>query len=734
MSIIKVDELSPRSGNDITITSLKTITGLASQFKITGGTAGQALITDGSGGLSFGAVDSLPSQSGQTGKFLKTDGTTATWDSVDEFSVSIAEAAPGSASSGALWWKSDEGRLKIYYNDGSSSQWVDAFPVAEPGATDPAMGGDLTGTASNAQIAANVVGITELNVTDGTSGQALMTNGSGTLNFGNVDALPSQTGQAGEFLQTDGTTATWEPAGGGYDVATTSTGYFDIPSGTIAQRPGSPATGNMRWNTDDEALEHYSGSAGGWVQWAGAAPTITGINPTTSIQAGTNITVNGINFQTGSIIKLIGLDSTVYNAASTTFVSTTEVSFTTPDLPVANEPYDVKLILPAGGFFVLPDALDAGGVPAWTTAAGSLGEISHAATGTHFTLQATEPDGQVITYAETAGVLTGAGLTLNSTTGAITGDPTDVSTSTVQSFDVTATDAGNNVTSRSFSITISNFFAGASGGTIATYSDGGVNYKSHTFTSSSTFDAGIGGAADVLLVAGGGAGSNWHGGGGGAGGMQTFQATATATTYSIVVGNGGAGGTTSRGATGGDSSAFGTTSLGGGIGGNWSTGGGGDGIATVGGSGGGGGATNTGPFNIGAAGTAGQGNAGGDGNGDHWSGGGGGAGADGDDAAGAYYAGDGGIGIINTYRDGTDIYYAGGGGGGTWQGGTSENGDGGLGGGGYGSCNSNSTAPSAGSANTGGGGGGHGGQGNNTSWASQTTGGSGIVVIRYMVS
>jgi len=570
----------------------------------------------------------------------------------------------------------------------------------------------------------------------GQAGEFLQTDGT-TATWEAVDALPTQTGQAGEYLKTDGTTATWEPvssAGAAYDAEATSTGYFDVPSGTTAQRPGSPATGNMRWNTDDEALEHYSGSAGGWVQWAGAAPTITGINPTTSIQAGTNITVSGINFQAGSIIKLIGLDSTVYNAASTTFVSTTEVSFTTPDLPVANEPYDVKLILPAGGFFVLPDALDAGGVPAWTTAAGSLGTISHAATGTHFTLQATEPDGQVITYAETTSVLTTAGLTLNSTTGAITGDPTDVSTSTVYSFDVTATDPGNNVTSRSFSITVSNFFAGATGGTIATYSDGGVNYKSHTFTSSGTFDAGIGGTADVLLVAGGGAGANWHGGGGGAGGMQIFQPTATATTYSIVVGAGGPGGTTSRGANGGDSSAFGTTSLGGGIGGCWSTGCGGDGIATIGGSGGGGGATNAGPYNIGAIGTTGQGMAGGNGNGDHWSGGGGGKGAVGENAAGSYYAGDGGIGAVNNYRNGTDVYYAGGGGGGTWQGSTSERGTGGLGGGGRGSCDNNSTAPTAGTDNTGGGGGGHGGQGNNTSWAAQTTGGSGIVVIRYIVS
>ncbi len=164
----------------------------------------------------------------------------------------------------------------------------------------------------------------------GQAGEFLQTDGT-TATWEAVDALPTQTGQAGEYLKTDGTTATWEPAGGGYDTEATSTGYFDLPAGTTAQRPGTPATGNMRWNTTDEALEHYGGSAGGWVQWAGAAPTITGISPTTSIISGTSITVQGINFQTGSLIKLIGNDATVYNAASTTFISATEVTFTTPD-------------------------------------------------------------------------------------------------------------------------------------------------------------------------------------------------------------------------------------------------------------------------------------------------------------------------------------------------------------------------------------------------------------------
>jgi len=42
--------------------------------------------------------------------------------------VTISDTAPGVASSGDLWWESDKGRLKIYYQDVDSSQWVDASP------------------------------------------------------------------------------------------------------------------------------------------------------------------------------------------------------------------------------------------------------------------------------------------------------------------------------------------------------------------------------------------------------------------------------------------------------------------------------------------------------------------------------------------------------------------------------------------------------------------------------
>ena len=58
--------------------------------------------------------------------------------------------------------------------------------------TGTSVGGDLSGTVGNAQIATNTVGITELNVSDGSTGQVLKTNGSGTLSFTDSGATLQQ--------------------------------------------------------------------------------------------------------------------------------------------------------------------------------------------------------------------------------------------------------------------------------------------------------------------------------------------------------------------------------------------------------------------------------------------------------------------------------------------------------------------------------------------------------------
>ena len=44
----------------------------------------------------------------------------------DDASLTTSVSAPGSPSAGDMWWDSDDANLYVYYNDGSSSQWVTA--------------------------------------------------------------------------------------------------------------------------------------------------------------------------------------------------------------------------------------------------------------------------------------------------------------------------------------------------------------------------------------------------------------------------------------------------------------------------------------------------------------------------------------------------------------------------------------------------------------------------------
>ena len=45
------------------------------------------------------------------------------------------------------------------------------------------------------------------------------------------------------------------------DQANTSTGYFDLPAGTTAQRPGTANTGMVRYNSTLSIVETYNGTS-----------------------------------------------------------------------------------------------------------------------------------------------------------------------------------------------------------------------------------------------------------------------------------------------------------------------------------------------------------------------------------------------------------------------------------------------------------------------------------------
>ena len=77
------------------------------------------------GQVEVGITSILPSGIITATNFKKVDGT-------EVGGVAVQSAAPSSANQGDLWYDTDDGRIFVYYNDGSSAQWVDASPNGTP--------------------------------------------------------------------------------------------------------------------------------------------------------------------------------------------------------------------------------------------------------------------------------------------------------------------------------------------------------------------------------------------------------------------------------------------------------------------------------------------------------------------------------------------------------------------------------------------------------------------------
>jgi hypothetical protein len=380
---------------------------------------------------------------------------------------------------------------------------------------------------------------------------------------------------------------------------------------------------------------------------------------------GETLTITGTGFNAG--VKVY-VGSTI---CTTTYVSATSLTFTSPANSVGS--YVVYVYNTDGTNGANPAGITYSAIPVWVTASGALtGGFTNLSYST--SVSAT---GDTIVYSVTSGSLP-TGLSLNASTGAITGTPTVVATS---NFDITATDAQNQGVARSFSIAVIDAIS-----------------------------------VDYLVVAGGGGGSDYGGGGGGGYLTASGFAVISGTPYTVTVGAGGTGAATG---TAGSNSVFGAiTAIGGGRGGKANAGAG-----TNGGSGGGGG-YNSGAGGSGTAGPPIQGYNGGAGFaavGPYMGGGGGGSSAVGDPGI-STKGGDGGAGTASSIT-GSSVTYAGGGGGGGYSAGSAASG--GAGGGGPGGISGSNVG--AGTANTGGGGGG----GGNTDYLGGD-GGSGVVILRFL--
>ena len=233
-------------------------------------------------------------------------------------------------------------------------------------------------------------------------------------------------------------------------------GIFRAPGEITVSSTGlacnSQAVGSLRWEND--RLEVCNGSA--WQELAATGsggdfspPTISELDPA-QIEPGTNevITINGADFEDGCEIEFGEIISD-----SMTFNNSGQVTAETGEL--VSGAYTVRVVNPVGLRGLLIDGLVVDASPEWSTGAGDLGSVVDSQTGEHFTLEATDAEGQDLTYTVVSGNLPG-GLSLDSNTGVISGDPDDVDDTTTFEFTVAVADTARdpNTVERTFSIDI----------------------------------------------------------------------------------------------------------------------------------------------------------------------------------------------------------------------------------------------------------------------------------------
>ena len=233
-----------------------------------------------------------------------------------------------------------------------------------------------------------------------------------------------------------------------------------MPVGTTAQREGSPKAGDQRFNTTISLMEYYDGT-----QWKAidAPPVLTSFAPTSigEADASQDIVLTGSNFQSGATVQAIGQDGSTINAGTVVVDSSTQITatFNGTSFSNAQENYDIKVTNTSGLSATIEDGFSVNQTPTWSTASGSLmgssvlyeGEIIES-----LSVTATDPDGDTITYSVASGDSLPSGLSLNSASGAITGDPDAVANDTTTTFDIEASDTADNVSTRSFSMVTTN--------------------------------------------------------------------------------------------------------------------------------------------------------------------------------------------------------------------------------------------------------------------------------------
>ena len=176
-------------------------------------------------------------------------------------------------------------------------------------------------------------------------------------------------------------------------------------------------------------------------------PTFSSVTPSVIENTQTSVTIAGTNFVSVPLVTAI-------NATTGALIVADEVSFSSATSIVAkftisvDGTYKLYIENPDGNAVQSGTVLTVSDAPAWTTSAGSLGSNA-AGSSVSYTVAATN----ATSFAVQSGSLPG-GVSLNTSTGAITGTESGATSETTYSFTSRATDAQSQTADRAFSITI----------------------------------------------------------------------------------------------------------------------------------------------------------------------------------------------------------------------------------------------------------------------------------------
>ena len=187
-------------------------------------------------------------------------------------------------------------------------------------------------------------------------------------------------------------------------------------------------------------------------------PTITSISPDTIDNTASSIVITGTNYVITPNVEIISTTGAITFPNSVTRDSATQltINVTLPD----DGTYFIRIENPDGGAVRSSTALlTVSDAPTWTTAAGSIGTI---AAGSSVSLSVAGTSDSTVAYSEVTSVLTSntdtpastMNLSLNSSTGAITGTAPEPTAETTYNFTLRLTDAESQTTDRAFSITV----------------------------------------------------------------------------------------------------------------------------------------------------------------------------------------------------------------------------------------------------------------------------------------